>query len=667
MKKSFLSATAIATVMSASALALAADLPSIKSAPVAPAPIWTGFYAGLNSGWNFGTNSSITNTRLGSSSVGIYNLTAPTAFIPNNSFGFLQGGNSSNNQSGFMGGAQFGYNYQFKNNVVVGIETDIQASNSRGQNAINSSTASSANKNNTGVIHSSNSYLYSSAGVASGLDYLGTVRARLGYLIKPTFLAYGTAGFAYGGAWASVQNNGYAINQSYSNANPYPVAYQASAGAGQKSTLLTGYSVGSGFEWMFMPDWSMKMEALYWNLGNMNVASSAYSPASYAWDSRYSTVASSGASAAFSNTGINYQGITARAGLNYHFNPASFDTKGLSLFASSVPSSKDSEDSSERLKNWQGLHLGLNAGYNWGTNSQTNAQFIQSAQAYVTEYSSGVQNIFANNLVSALTPVTQGQATQTGYLGGLQLGYSRVVSPKILVGFETDIQGSTINGKGNSSLMSSQSFSRSGGATGGGILTSGWSQNNLSVVSYASGVDYLGTARLRIGYLITPSLLVYGTGGLAYGGAWAKSIINGASSATVSFDLGPPATPASYQSYLNQTYFGAANTSALLVGYSAGGGAEWMFAPRWSVRAEALYWNLGNMNLNSSAYAPYANGSCDGGCNYLSGAAATAAFPVSNVGMISGNSRINFQGVAVRTGLNYHMDFGAAEPVIAKF
>lgn len=43
-----------------SASALAADLPSIKSAPVAaPTPIWTGFYAGLNAGYNFGTNNNI--------------------------------------------------------------------------------------------------------------------------------------------------------------------------------------------------------------------------------------------------------------------------------------------------------------------------------------------------------------------------------------------------------------------------------------------------------------------------------------------------------------------------------------------------------------------------------------------------------------------------------
>jgi outer membrane immunogenic protein len=31
-------------------------------------------------------------------------------------------------------------------------------------------------------------------------------------------------------------------------------------------------------------------------------------------------------------------------------------------------------------------------------------------------------------------------------------------------------------------------------------------------------IDYLGTVRGRLGWLVNPTLLVYGTGGLAYGG-----------------------------------------------------------------------------------------------------------------------------------------------------
>ena len=50
---------AASVILLSSASALAADLPSIKSAPVAvAAPIWTGFYAGLNAGGDWSTNNS---------------------------------------------------------------------------------------------------------------------------------------------------------------------------------------------------------------------------------------------------------------------------------------------------------------------------------------------------------------------------------------------------------------------------------------------------------------------------------------------------------------------------------------------------------------------------------------------------------------------------------
>jgi outer membrane immunogenic protein len=34
---------------------------------------------------------------------------------------------------------------------------------------------------------------------------------------------------------------------------------------------LSGWTAGGGLEWMFMQNWSLKAEALYWDLGRMNV------------------------------------------------------------------------------------------------------------------------------------------------------------------------------------------------------------------------------------------------------------------------------------------------------------------------------------------------------------------------------------------------------------
>ena len=66
--------------------------------------------------------------------------------------------------------------------------------------------------------------------------------------------------------------------------------------------------------------------------------------------------------------------------------------------------------------------------------------------------------------------------------------------------------------------------------------------------------------RGRVGYLITPTLLIYGTGGFAYGQVSA---------------FGFNTTP---------------------TGWTAGGGVEWMFAPHWSAKAEYLYVDLSNMS-----------------------------------------------------------------------
>jgi outer membrane immunogenic protein len=67
-----------------------------------------------------------------------------------------------------------------------------------------------------------------------------------------------------------------------------------------------------------------------------------------------------------------------------------------------------------------------------------------------------------------------------------------------------------------------------------------------------------------------------------------------------------------------------------------------MFMPNWSVKAEASYWNLGNMNVRTTVVGSAAN----------------------NYG--NGTTNVNFQGVKAVAGINYHFNFGAT-PVVAKF
>jgi outer membrane immunogenic protein len=336
MKQLFLSVTAIATIMSASAFA--ADLPSIKSAPVGPAPMWTGFYAGLNIGGNVGTNNNTISNSYGSSPVLSdwivqEGTSPPNLFLPLTNIGYAQSGSFSNSQNGIIGGGQIGFNYQLKNNYVVGLEADIQGTGisgtGRGYGLGSSATSGSfpIPGSLTSAVSSSSS-AFSNQIVNAGVDWIGTVRGRLGYLLIPNLLIFSTGGLTYGSVRANMQsytanylsNNGVIsdppdpiINRSLSYVQPF-------FGSGQQSQLLVGWNVGGGLEWMFLENWSVKAEAIYWNMGNMNMASSSYAPSARTCTSAScSGIIGFTTGATFGNVQVNYQGIIARAGVNYHF------------------------------------------------------------------------------------------------------------------------------------------------------------------------------------------------------------------------------------------------------------------------------------------------------------------------------------------------------------
>ncbi len=149
MKRVLLSTAVLALT---TATAIAADLPYHKEPPayIPPPPplMWTGFYAGLNAGGGFGGTSGVT-----TSGVPLLDAVAskannldpahiipgfgPSGQIPGT--GLVDGitalansGVANVNRSGFIGGGQIGYNYQWGQNFVAGIEADFQGSTIRG-------------------------------------------------------------------------------------------------------------------------------------------------------------------------------------------------------------------------------------------------------------------------------------------------------------------------------------------------------------------------------------------------------------------------------------------------------------------------------------------------------------------------------------------------------
>jgi outer membrane immunogenic protein len=124
----------------------------------------------------------------------------------------------------------------------------------------------------------------------SGLDTLGTVRARLGWLWTPTLLAYATGGFAYGNT---------KIGSSFS----CPTCIPAAAVANSSSCTATGWTAGAGVEWQFAPQWSVKAEYLYVDLGSRS------DTIGYAYGLFNSSLTST----------VNERDNIVRAGINYRF------------------------------------------------------------------------------------------------------------------------------------------------------------------------------------------------------------------------------------------------------------------------------------------------------------------------------------------------------------
>ncbi len=262
MQKTALFAITAAAVLAAGP-AFAADLtpmtPMYKAPPMVTAPqTWTGFYIGgdIGAAWSHTDGS----------------WTAPAGFGVNSTSGDFDG-------SSFLGGVHAGYDYQFAPSWVFGVEGDWTWTHARGSN--------------------SQAWTFLGTGVPVGggaattmnstVDWLASLRGRLGYLVTPNVLAYATGGVAWGD-----------VHYSATAADP-GTGYLASTGFNNTSD---GIVVGGGVEWAMTHNWSLRGEYLFYHLDSAagtTVTPAAFpgAPSSFSWS--------------HTNVGV------ARVGLSYKF------------------------------------------------------------------------------------------------------------------------------------------------------------------------------------------------------------------------------------------------------------------------------------------------------------------------------------------------------------
>lgn len=245
----------IAATVAASAIlgigaAFAADLPLKAPPPPVPDVSWTGFYAGVNAGYNWSDRTAINTT---ATPTFISPLFLVGAGAEANALAAASTTNQNVRNNGFIGGGQIGYNYQFKSMWIAGIEADIDGLSGRG-------TGNAARFVNLAAPFPTESYA-GNVTVSRALNWLGTVRGRFGFLAKPNLLLYATGGFAYGGISTS---SSYSFQESLGAASLPPVLSTAGT-----STIRTGWTAGAGGEWMFASNWSARLEWLHYDLGTV--------------------------------------------------------------------------------------------------------------------------------------------------------------------------------------------------------------------------------------------------------------------------------------------------------------------------------------------------------------------------------------------------------------
>jgi outer membrane immunogenic protein len=232
---------------------------------------------------------------------------------------------------------------------------------------------------------------------------------------------------------------------------------------------------------------------------------------------------------------------------------------------------------------WTGFYVGVNAGGIWPSGSRNASLFAPATFAFP------VSTFFPGGLGSQ----------SAGFIGGGQAGYNWQTGAFVL-GVETDFDGTTL----------SKTFDRTGTPFSGVGVPVGLLGDSLSLHAKTS-LSWLGTTRGRVGFVATPDnrLMIYATGGVAYGGGSSNFSVFDAS--TGALWSGKP--------------------SSTRVGWTIGGGVEYAVTNNITIKGEYLYADLGSSNFTS-----------------VGNAAAATFFPG-----VYASGKVAYNASIFRAGVNY--------------
>jgi outer membrane immunogenic protein len=237
----------------------------------------------------------------------------------------------------------------------------------------------------------------------------------------------------------------------------------------------------------------------------------------------------------------------------------------------------------EPAYNWTGFYIGGNVGYGWGRSRDDSS---------------------LTNGTGTVLFTSSDRSDLNGVVGGGQIGYNWQIQ-NWLWGLEADIQGS--GERGSRDFICGASICRPN------VIGIAVIPGPAVPVSLDQKLEWFGTFRGRTGVLVSPKVLLYATGGLAYGEVNSSATIGGLS--------------------------GFSNSDTR-VGYTVGAGIEGVIGGNWTAKLEYLFVDLGRVPGSFTTTI----------------AATGGGFLASNF-----NSRITDN--VLRVGVNYK--FGG--PVVARY
>lgn len=202
----WISSAVFAAVGATAAAAADQNTLPVKAAPKPAAYDWSGFYFGGHVGYGTGHADAT--------------VWDPLATTGTNRF------------DGLTAGVQFGYNWVLRSHVMLGVETDLTFPGYVESNAIVSAIPTARSN------------------VTEQMDYAGTVRGRIGYVLDP-WMIYATGGYAF--AQTRILNQPPTSDQE------------------KTLNIRSGWALGAGAAYALSPHWSARLEYIFHQYGDANV------------------------------------------------------------------------------------------------------------------------------------------------------------------------------------------------------------------------------------------------------------------------------------------------------------------------------------------------------------------------------------------------------------